>query len=803
MKAKIFGVAFAALLALGLAACSNMDSGSVNGMMLAMTAQPATKRTVSILVGGDVADPQNGISATVMPGYDVTTIDGAFKYERKQLTFVLTGKSHLGGEYAELIEPDNSTGSVALDLDAALWDLTLTAYPNDGFARANWTTPAGAADNDGTRWPDVVTAQAKTPALVATTSVDLRNGGQTVTFNLSATGLTGKGGDVVIAGKYVDKNVVTKYVVGLYGINDNLPKDVTGVAIAETVKDSISPSTSGTEVSFSGKFQNVAAGSYRAAVALYSANGTQVGYWSDIVVLNPTVPSINDNIYIDNLLEPPAPPTNLTAYLVPGSYDKKNDGYYQVRLVWEDNSTNENYFRIKLDRYKATSTPDYTTPAAGSAVAGTVYYEDNTGTLPTTQPAVGASVSGMFVAKTTDAKAASDTGFPVYLSPAAVTTGLVTDTKYTESPYYNTAFKNSSLLAGSQSVVLKLETGYIYEVKIVAHNAMGDSTDAVPGSDTTGVTTGAIWTERVAAGAAAKTIMEGLDPACPVDDSTPPATDPTKYMPYAVNDGTGLSGINLMSVKYLLGENGRKYTDGDKFVTGPLYSYFRYKNDTPVLSKQVASGHTDPDFCKAQTSVPEPITTVGDIATAGEFPIIVKLAGTTTSSAISDFAFWSNPTTAKIYDGALISASNVTVLARYGSSTTGVVTIEDLQDIDPARIKAQYSLKSANPKTAGTTIKPTDGDASGHIEESEFVEIDAKTEKRVYLAVDSATTSDDARTYTKFKFNINGNECYGTDNEYYFNTGSMESGIYHVLISAYYAPQDKWFGYEFSFKLKR
>lgn len=822
MKAKIMGVAFAALLALGLAACSNMDSGSVNGMMLAMTAQPSTSRRVSIHVGGDIKGVDNGISATIMPGCDVSTIGGAFKYDLANLTCVLTGKSHLGGTIGEsgkgeILKPDGS-GNVSLDLNAAIWELTLTAYPNAGFDSASWADPElttpDHTNEAGTAYADVDEIAGKTPALVATTSVDLRNGGQTVEFLLSATGLTGAGGEVTIKGKYKDKNVVKSYTIGLYNINDNTNYDVLGTRIPEQTFDSSStPSVSPTtgEVPFSADFNNVAAGSYRAAVALYNSEGTQVGYWSDIVVLNPTVPSRKTDIYIDNILEPPAAPSGLVAYLVPGSYDVKNSGYYDVRLVWKDNSTNENYFRIKLDRY-GVKTSDAAYEACGpsdKAVAGKVYYKDNTGALPDKQPEVDASVSSMFVLKTPTVtkNTDSDEGYPKYLSAIATTpasSGAPFDEKYTESVFYSSTFEKSSLLAGSQSVVLRLETGYIYEVKICAHNAMGDSKDAVPGTDTIGVTTGAIWTERVDAttGTSADTsesILKAQVSTAVVGATIADSKD-GKYVPYAANEAGGLKGINLMSIKYLLGQNGRKYEDSNTFYAGPLYDYFRYGNDTAALSKKVASGATGNDFNSGASLV-----TVADLATFAGWPVIVKLANTTPTSAVSDFAYWANPTSAQIYDPTNLNAINVTVLARYGSSTSGHITIEDLQDIDKARVLVQYAGNEATAKgNTATTLKPTDSNDSGAIEDNEMVVLDASTKQYVYLAVKPAeTTGADTRTYTKYKFLVGGNECYGTDNYYIFDTSNMESGTYHVVVAAYWAPQDKWFGYECSFKVKR
>ncbi len=819
MKAKIMGVAFAALLALGLAACSNMDSGSVNGMMLAMTAQPSTVRSVSIMVGGDVRGVNNGISATVLPGKDMTT--DAFKFKLSQLTCVLTGKSHLGGSIADgtgvIIHPATSgvnEGKVSLDLNAALWDLTLTAYPNNGWKAVDCGDPADPGDQDGTEWADPAAAKAGTkPALIATTSVDLRNGGQTVTFNLSATGLTGPGGKVTLAGHYVDKNVVTHWTAGLYSISDNRPVDVRGADITEVKNASPLTPTTG-NVTFTADFTGVAAGSYRAAVALYNADETQVGYWSDIVVLNPCVPSIKSDIVIDNLLEPPAPPTNLAAYLVPGSYDKKNDGYYQVRLVWEDNSTNENYFRIKLDRYGVT--PDLKYVAfSGTTVAGQLYYENNTGTLIDPQPDVGTTLTSKFVAEqTAPTKAASDAGYPLYLSPVASETtdaadNTVTDTVYRTSEFYSPEFvdlesaNKCGLLAGSKSVVLKLQTGYIYEVKIVAHNAIGDSKDGVPGTDTAGVSKGAIWTDRKASGTESKAIMTTL--GCTVDDSTPPAKDPTKYMPYGANVTGGLKGINLMSIKHLLGNGGRKYTTATKSETGPLYKYYRYGMDTAKTLIQAspansgtpqASGY---DFYSAvdKGATSTVLEKISDLNRAN-LPVIVKQSGNAASSSISDFSHWVDPVSSEIYEVANALEKNVTVLAFYGSSVSGQVNIEDIQEIAPARILAKYSTVKDDAPT-GTDINPTTATPAG------VKTIDASTKQYIYFAVDpdTSTVPADAREYTKFKFHINGNEQYAASNELYIDTSEMDSGTYHVLVEAYYQPQDKWFSYQFQFKISR
>ena len=804
MKAKIFGVAFAALLALGLAACSNMDSGSVNGLTLGLSAQTSKSRTVTIKVGGDVKGVDNGIGATVLPGVNMTT--DAFQFSLSQLTCVLTGKSHLGGDTSVIIKPDAGTGKVNLDLNAALWDLTLTAYPNTGWTAVDC---GGGADADGTPFTSVSAAQATTPALIATTSVDLRNGGQEVKFFLSAAGLTGKGGVVTIAGEYVDKDVVTDYVIGLYSISDNRPVDVKGVAIAEVKNPSPLTPTAG-DVTFTGSFNNVAAGSYRAAVALYNSEKTQVGYWSDIVILNPCVPSIKNNIVIDNLLEPPAAPEHLAAYLVPGSYDKKNDGYYQVRLVWEDKSTNENYFRIKLDRYGVTNAIAYSA-AAGTADGLTIYYSDDTGTVCDPQPAEGDDVTSpqLYVAANTPAKnPASDTGFPVYLSPVAASIGtppsVITDTVYRTSQYYSPEFvelepdNKCGLLAGSQSVILTLETGYIYEAKIVAHNAMGDSKDA-GGSDSTGTTGGGVWTEREAAGTESDSIMSGL--GYDVD-----ASDLTKYVAYIANDGDGLKGINLMSIKYLLGTGGRTYpTSATKSENGPLFRYFRYNNGTAakLLRKAkpaASSSSTLPagyDFFSAvdKTDTTVAITKVQDL-NKSQFPIVVRQSGNNGTSSVSDFSYWARPADALAFDIVTVTAQNVTVLARYGSSTSGLVTLEDLQEIDPTKILASFDDSYAG-ASGGTDINP---DTSG----TPVTTIPAVPKKFIYLAVDtSANDPVVGPNYNRFRFFINGNEQYAATNEFIFDTSEMESGTYHILIEAFDSVTKRWYGYQFQFKLSR
>lgn len=793
MKAKIFGVAFAALLALGLAACSNMDSGSVNGLTLGLSAQTSKTRNVSIVVGGDVKGVDNGISATVLPGVNQTTT--AFKFSLDQITCVLTGKSHLGGGVSQIIHPDAGTGKVNLNLNAALWDLTLTAYSNDGFDRADWHTPA-TTDEDGTEWPTPNAAETSgDPVLIATTSVDLRNGGDTIEFKLSAAGLTGKGGVVTIAGEYVDKSVVTDYVIGLYSISDNRPVDVKGAAIAEVKNASPLTPTTG-NVDFTGSFNNVAAGSYRAAVALYNSEKTQVGYWSDIVILNPGVASIKNDIVIDNLLEPPAAPEHLAAYLVPGSYEKKNDGYYQVRLVWEDKSTNENYFRIKLDRYGVTDKITYTA-ATGTASNAVVYYSDDTGTICDPQPEAGSTLpSGLYTAANNpDTRTASDAGFPLYLSPVA----SGGDTVYRTSPYYSPEFvdleddNKCGLLAGSQTVVLTLETGYIYEVKVVAHNAMGDSKAASPASDSTGTTGGGIWTEREAAGTESDAVMTGLG-------YTVDAADLTKYVAYEANDATELVGINLMSIKYLLG-GGRNYTTSSTvFVNGPLFKYFRYNNGDPakLLRKAAASASTGAlpsgfDFYSAvwKTSTDKPVKTVSELGNSA-FPIIIKPSGNSNTATISDFSYWANPDNTLAFDIVTVTAQNVTVLARYGNSTSGHVTIEDLQEIDAALIKASYADSKAG-ADAGTSIKTT------------TTTIPVTTDDMwVYLAVDTSANDPVAGpNYNRFRFFINGDEQYASSNERYIPLNELESGTYHVLIEAYDSVSKRWYGYQFQFKLSR
>ncbi|MCI6442556.1 hypothetical protein [Treponema sp.] len=93
-------------------------------------------------------------------------------------------------------------------------------------------------------------------------------------------------------------------------------------------------------------------GTYTYKVVFYTGTDTKVGLWSDILLIAPgntTKKTVNIPYVIK---EKPDSPANLCAYYV---NDTETNGYYNVKLTWEDKSSNEEYYVITINEYDSYS----------------------------------------------------------------------------------------------------------------------------------------------------------------------------------------------------------------------------------------------------------------------------------------------------------------------------------------------------------------------------------------------------------------------------------------------------------------
>ena len=282
-------------------------------------------------------------------------------------------------------------GKYRIDLTYDLWDLTLSAH----------TTFEG---ND-------------VEVLKGSTTADLRNGSKTIRFRLTTDGLTGNGG-INISGSYTDaSDAAENIVISLLDFNTGAEKNTSGDMAAVPEK------------TFSYANNEIPAGEYTLAIKFKNDADVVIGYWSDTIRVAPgkITETTIDSVKLNTI---PAAPANLKVTNIPDSDD--NAGYYNVKLEWDDNSTNEDSFLIYVYEYETWGTK----PAAPTVILGTKNGPE-----------------------------------------------LATPTK--EFIFLENSMRVSgNLLAGHTTVDLKLQTGKIYDFEISARNIIGES-DKVARVETT------------------------------------------------------------------------------------------------------------------------------------------------------------------------------------------------------------------------------------------------------------------------------------------------------------------------------
>lgn len=496
-----------------------------------------------------------------------------------EVKFYISGSSSRSTTLAETELTFTDGKSNAIELEYLNWQLTLEAKKDD----------------------KVVLRGRKT--------IDLSNGlggSNEINFNLSSRGLDGTG-SVDLNFKLLDENeTVDKYIVGLYDFyTDQL------VATSKVEGTSLTPITG--EDHWYGIHYTAASiqkGTYNIKLYFYMTDGgvdTFVGVWTDTIKIDVgnethitaidngdgSYTSVNTNNTIDangyivlpDLLAKPADaaPTNLKAWYIEGS--ESTDGEqttYNVLLTWEDNSTNEEYFNLQINKYDAD----------GNA---TVFY---------------------------DSAAADDS------DPDAFKSFYASDLRV-----------DGSLFCGSESVIVRLPTGGLYDFKMEARNYIGGT---------------------------------GYDETVRVDSSTTQPADDVKAVgkTYAGYKAPEDQNVNRVKVTYDLNGGTYKFSDGSiKSSYDNLVRYYTY-NGTDAITLM--------DDLKEVKANPAEQT---------EYPILVK--GT------NPYSHWMNRkvkgdqvTDTSGKDDDHVPFEDYYVWANYNLTYVISYSIEGYSDLDPARVTA-------------------------------------------------------------------------------------------------------------------
>lgn len=242
------------------------------------------------------------------------------EFKGPELFYTLEGKSVRGNILnATPLDFDPITNEAKIPLEYDTWELTLIAYKDEAHTL---------------------------PVLKGFRVVDLTNGETLIHFDLKTYDLTTVG-EIALSGNFVDEeDAVTKYVMTLKNfetdeIIEERPVTHTG--------------TGAGEYPFSFIKQDLLPGTYLFAVKFVketTKDGNpvedQIGYWSEIVVVDAGNDTTKDDILIDVIMRKPTAPTNLQALLIE---DSKSKDRYNVKLTWNDESDNEENFVITVKEY--------------------------------------------------------------------------------------------------------------------------------------------------------------------------------------------------------------------------------------------------------------------------------------------------------------------------------------------------------------------------------------------------------------------------------------------------------------------
>ena len=232
------------------------------------------------------------------------------------LTFILSGTSNTGLSFSKQV----SVSDMSVQLESVLWNLTLTAFSNYG------TDDAAAV-------------------LKGNSSADLRTGSKSISFVLSTSGLYEKS-SVKISGYFYHNSVVSKYTAGIY--TKKTDKAVSGTEKTYTAQNSQEDSTKSI---FAYEAADIPPGNYLLKIFFDNAEGTQTGFYSDTIILDPGRKLEADLGTLDIIGVLPDAPATLCAYTT-DTVDE-TEGTYCILIKWtasEKDCASE--YEIKLTEYE-------------------------------------------------------------------------------------------------------------------------------------------------------------------------------------------------------------------------------------------------------------------------------------------------------------------------------------------------------------------------------------------------------------------------------------------------------------------
>ena len=227
---------------------------------------------------------------------------------------------------AEVIKEDynwaNFTdGKITLDLAASRWEFVMTVSPKD---------PEDS--------PDILSGIAV---------ADLRNGPQTVTFNLKPVGEAD--GRVNVKLTYTKPSdypeIVKKITVGLYDKESDFEKTAKVGGTEVTINE---PTSNTPYVLFD---EAIAPGKYYYIAGFYNEAGTLLMPYIEEVYVDPGNTSTKEIELGDIINTPPKSPTEFNV-----TYLSNTLGTVQVEFKWRDNAINETGFVLEVDEYSDPAT---------------------------------------------------------------------------------------------------------------------------------------------------------------------------------------------------------------------------------------------------------------------------------------------------------------------------------------------------------------------------------------------------------------------------------------------------------------
>lgn len=246
------------------------------------------------------------------------------------------------------------------------------------------------------------------------------NAYDTVAFTLSTDGVSTQG-SYSLHFKYANSTVFTDMVgqISIYLKNQSTSEEL---AVASLVKGSSSTNDLLynwiSEDGYLLSSQGIDAGTYLLKVFFYQSiaegDSQQIGFYSDILDIQPGRETAK-TITISDIIarKPNAAPSNVKVYRMDSSL---NSEYYNAVIRWQDNSTNEEFFKIKFRRYDTDS-------------------------------------KTLLLEKTIDKRN--------YSSLSYITDGI--------------GYVGGALHYGSSEYILRLKTGELYDIEMCSSNSYGDS----------------------------------------------------------------------------------------------------------------------------------------------------------------------------------------------------------------------------------------------------------------------------------------------------------------------------------------